>query len=120
MIDGISDLVGDRGGFAAFQTYWKFSPEGERHLIIDLGSEQNISKFYYLPVQLKGYNGLITKYELSASTDNQVFQKLKTDKWHKTADLKVTTFPALKTRYIKLQILESIEDAMVSEIGVGN
>lgn len=55
MIDGISDIVGDRGGFAAFQTYWKFSSGTNNFLVLDLGTSQNMSKFYYLPVQLKGY-----------------------------------------------------------------
>jgi alpha-L-fucosidase len=120
MIDGLRDLGANRGGFAAFQTYWKFTNEKDRYLILDLGNEQSISKFYYMPTQFKGYSGLILKYELSASTDNQAFQKLNTDKWNKTADLKVTTFPAVKARYVKLQILESIDDATVSEVGVGN
>jgi alpha-L-fucosidase len=120
MIDGISDLVGDRGGFAAFQTFWKFSPEKNRYIILDLGTEKTISKFYYLPAQLKGYSGVITKYELSVSTDHQNYQQIKTAGWNKTSDLKVTTFAPIKTRYIKLQILDAIEEATVSEVGVGN
>jgi len=120
MIDGISDLVGDRGGFAAFQTYWKFAPEKSRYLILDLGTEQTVSKFYYLPAQLKGYRGAITKYELSASTDNQTFQQIKIANWNKTSDLKVSTFAPIKTRYVKLEILDAIEEAMISEVGLGN
>lgn len=120
MIDGISDLVSDHGGFASFQTYWKFAPEKERYLVLDLGTEKTISKSYYLPVQLKGYSGIITKYELLVSTDNQNFQKVKSGTWNKTADLKVSSFAPVKARYVKLQILSSVDDAMISEVGVGN
>ncbi|WP_316793349.1 alpha-L-fucosidase [Pedobacter frigoris] len=120
MIDGISDLVGDRGGFGAFQTFWKFSQEKNRYLILDLGTEQTVSKFYYLPAQLKGYRGTITKYQLSASTDNQTFQQIKAANWDKTSNLKVSTFTRIKTRFIKLEILDAIEEAMISEVGLGN
>ncbi|WP_316838549.1 alpha-L-fucosidase [Pedobacter gandavensis] len=120
MIDGISDLVGDRGGFAAFQTYWKFSDEKNSSLVLDLGIAQSISKFYYLPVQLKGYIGLITKYELLVSDDNLNFRQIKTGNWNKTSDLKIADFEPIKTRYIKLRILSAVDEAMVSEVGVGN
>lgn len=120
MIDGISDIVGDRGGFAAFQTYWKFFSKENNSLVLDLGTSENFSKFYYLPVQLKGYTGLITKYELSVSDDNQNFKPVKTDNWNKTTDLKTASFSPVKARYIKLKILSSIAEAMVSEVGVGN
>lgn len=119
-IDGVSDLVGDRGGFAAFQTYWKFAPEKERYLILDLGTEKTFSKFYYLPTQLKGYSGIITQYQLFVSTDNQNFREITNDSWRKTTDLKITSFPAVSARYVKLQILTSVEDATISEVGVGN
>jgi alpha-L-fucosidase len=120
MIDGISDLVGDRGGFAAFQTYWKFAAQENRYIVMDMGLEQSISKLYYLPAQLKGYSGSITKYELFVSSDNQSFEKIKSDHWGKTSDLKISSFAPVKARYVKLQILTSVDEAMVSEIGIGN
>ncbi|WP_316843825.1 alpha-L-fucosidase [Pedobacter psychrodurus] len=120
MADGISDLVGDNGGFAAFQTYWKFSPDTERYIVLDLGSEESISKFYYLPAQLKGYSGIVTQYVLSVSNDNQSFKAVKSDYWSKTSDLKIASFSPVKARYIKLQILKSIDEAMISEVGAGN
>ncbi len=120
MIDGISDIVGDSGGFAAFQTYWKFSGAKDNFLVLDLGVPQDISKFYYLPVQLKGYSGLITKFELLVSEDNQNFRQVKTNNWNKTSDLKIAEFTPVKARYLKLKILSAVDEPMVSEVGVGN
>jgi alpha-L-fucosidase len=120
MIDGISDVVGDRGGFSPFQTYWKFYPEKNRFALLDLGEEKMISKFYYLPAQLTGYNGIITKYILSTGTTENSFTKIKEGNWQKNADLKITEFAPVKARYIKLEIVESIDEAMISEVGVGN
>ncbi|HEY9261842.1 alpha-L-fucosidase [Chitinophaga sp.] len=120
MIDGISDLVGDRGGFAPFQTYWKFSPSKSPAVVLDLGEEKSISKLYYLPAQLTGYSGIITKYTLSVGDTPTALTKVKEGTWQKNADLKVTTFSPVKARYVKLEIAAAIDDAMISEIGVGN
>lgn len=120
MIDGISDLVGDRGGFAPFQTYWKFSSSKAPAVVLDLGQEQSISKLYYLPAQLTGYSGIITKYVLSVGNTPDAFTKIKEGIWAKNADLKVSSFSPLKARYIKLEIVAAIDDAMISEIGMGN
>ena len=120
MIDGISDLVGDRGGFSPFQTYWKFSPAKTRFVLLDLGEEKMISKFYYLPAQLTGYRGIITKYIFSTGTTENSLTKIKEGNWQKNADLKITDFVPVKARYVKLEIVESIDEAFISEIGVGN
>ena len=120
MIDGCSDEVPDRGGFSPFQTYWKFNNEKERYVILDLGEGKIFSKLYYLPAQLTGYGGIITKYILSVSDDGKSFKNIKEGNWQKTPTLKITTFDGVKARYIKIDIVESIDDAMISEIGVGN
>lgn len=120
MIDGISDIVGDRGGFSPFQTYWKFSPAKPSFVLLDLGEDKTVSKLYYLPAQLTGYQGIVTKYILSAGTTENNLTKIKEGNWQKNADLKITGLGPLKARYIKLEIIASIEEAFISEIGVGN
>ncbi|SEW52019.1 alpha-L-fucosidase [Chitinophaga arvensicola] len=120
MIDGISDVVGDRGGFSPFQTYWKFSPSKTPGVVLDLGEEKSFSKLYYLPAQLMGYSGIITKYILSVGHTPDAFIKVKEGDWSKTDALKVTTFSPVKARYIKLEIAAAIDDPMISEIGIGN
>ncbi|MBX3255567.1 MAG: alpha-L-fucosidase [Chitinophagaceae bacterium] len=120
MIDGCIDVVGDRGGFSQTQTLWKFPATLPQSVMINLGEEKRISRFYYLPAQLMGYEGLITKYVLSAGTDGKNFTKLREDKWQKNVDMKVLAFDEVNARYVKLEIIEAIGRAMISEVGVGN
>lgn len=120
MIDGCIDVVGDRGGFAQTQTLWRFPATLPQSVVIDLGEEKGISKLYYLPAQLMGYEGLIIKYTLSAGTDGKNFIILRDGKWQKNVDMKVLAFDEMSARYVKLEITDAIGRAMISEIGVGN
>lgn len=88
--------------------------------MLDLGEVQSISKLYYLPAQLTGYSGIVTKYVLSVGNTPDASTKIKEGTWEKNADLKVTSFSPQKARYVKLEIVAAIDDAMISEIGVGN
>lgn len=120
MIDGCSDEIPDNGGFSPFQTYWEFAPHKSRSLVLDLGTAKDIRKLYYLPARWLGYNGVITQYMVSVSLDGKNFQKVTEGKWQKNTNLKISDFATVKTRYIKFEIVESVGEAIVSEIGVGN
>lgn len=120
MIDGCSDEIPDNGGFSAFQTYWKFEPNPSRYLILDLGISKDISKLYYLPARWLGYNGVVTKYRILKSIDGKNYKKINEGKWEKNTNLKILDFLSVKARYVKFEILESIDEAIISEIGVGN
>ncbi|MNY77126.1 F5/8 type C domain protein [compost metagenome] len=57
---------------------------------------------------------------ISTSLDGQNFKKITEGKWQKNTNLKISDFASVKTRYVKFEIVESVGEAIVSEIGVGN
>jgi len=98
----------------------KFEPNPSRYLILDLGISKDISKLYYLPARWLGYNGVVTKYRILTSIDGKNYKKINEGKWEKNTNLKILDFLSVKARYVKFEILESIDEAIISEIGVGN
>jgi len=99
-------LDGDRS------TAWHQSKEQKMpvDLVIDLGSELNISGFGYLPDQGKWAWGLITDYQFYVSTDNKKWKL--TDKGE-FSNIKnnpvwqIRSFTPLRARYIKLRALKN-------------
>jgi alpha-L-fucosidase len=121
MVDGCSDEISDNGGFSAFQTCWKFeklttSPQ----LTLDMGAVKEFSKLFYVPARWLGYEGVVTKFRISTSVDNKTFTVTHEGKWQKDTALKVSYFKPVAARYVRIELLESIGDPIVSEIGVGN
>nr|WP_262919915.1 discoidin domain-containing protein [Niabella hibiscisoli] len=120
MLDGCADEVPSNGGFAPFQTCWKFDNQPSRFITLDLGKPVVFSKFYMLPARHLGYNGIVTAYMLQSSNDGQHFNQIKEGRWGMNADLKIASFDPVTARYIRMEIRASVGDAMISEAGVGN
>ncbi len=75
-------------------------------LVIDLGSDQNLSGFKYLPDQGKWGPGIITNYKFYVSKDNRKWKLVDQGEFSNIKNnplWQTKTFATEKARYIKLQ-----------------
>lgn len=86
------------------QTVW-FCKDNE--VLIDLGSEQEISALQYLPDQSEGRRGLIHTYTIAACDakggNERVLKSGEFSNLQNNPILQTVTFNATKTRYVKLR-----------------
>lgn len=92
-------------------------------VVIDLGSDQNICGFRYLPDQVRS-TGIISDYQFFISTDNSQWKKVDEGEFpniNNNPIWQVKNFAPVKGRYIKLVALKntrSNDDAGYAEIDV--
>jgi alpha-L-fucosidase len=80
-------------------------------LVIDLGQEQNLSGFRYLPDQ--GLSGIVTNYEFYVSMDNVEWKLVDQGEFSNIKNnpsWQTKTFTATRARYIKLRALKNTEN----------
>ena len=93
-------------------------------LTIDLGKEQTISGFRYLPDQGPWNPGIITHYQFHISTDNKKWKQVDQGEFSNIRNnplWQVKKFTPVKTRYIRLTALsntEGTDNAGYSEIDI--
>ena len=95
-------------------TTWRQSEEEKMpvDLVIDLGSEQNLSGFRYHPDQGIWRPGIITNYEFYVSTDNKKWKLVDQGEFSNIKNnpvWQIQKFAAEKARYIKLRALKNSE-----------
>ena len=94
-------------------TAWR-QPRNSRlpvDLVIDLGKEQNLSGFRYLPDQ--GLSGIITNYEFHVSSDNVEWKLVDQGEFaniQNNPSWQTKTFAPAQARYIKLRALKNTEN----------
>ncbi|MEQ8552546.1 MAG: alpha-L-fucosidase [Cyclobacteriaceae bacterium] len=79
-------------------------------LVIDLGSEQNLSGFRYLPDQNKWSSGIITEYRFYASQDGVKWKLVNEGEFSNIKNNPVwqtKKFASIKASYIKLRALKN-------------
>ncbi len=96
-------------------TYWhtQYDPTTTKHphqLIVDLGHEQSIGGFRYLPRQDGGVNGRVKKYEFWVSSDGQTWTgPVAAGEFANTADpSSVKLKPSVKGRFFKFVALSEV------------
>lgn len=109
-------------------TYWhtQYDPVMAKHphqLIVDLGHEQSIGGFRYVPRQDGGVNGRVKKYAFFVSRDGQTWTgPVASGEFANTADpSSVKLKPAVKARYFKFVALSEVNGqpyATAAEIDV--
>ena len=92
-------------------------------LVIDLGSDQNLCGFRYLPDQ--GWTtGFISNYQFFVSTDNSMWKMVDEGEFaniNNNPEVQIKKFAAVKARYIKLRALKNTrgnDDVGYAEIDV--
>ncbi|QKZ14175.1 discoidin domain-containing protein [Spirosoma sp. KUDC1026] len=92
-----------------------YQPQNQKlpvDLVIDLGKEENLTGFKYLPGQGRT-SGIITSYEFAVSPDNQQWNVVDTGEF---ANIKnnplwqVKTFKPVKARYVRLRAVRNTQD----------
>jgi alpha-L-fucosidase len=92
-------------------------------VVIDLGSDQNISGFRYLPDQVRS-TGIISNYQFFVSTDNSQWKLVDEGEFPNISNnpiWQIKTFSPVRARFIKLHALKNTkgnDDAGISEIDV--
>jgi alpha-L-fucosidase len=94
-------------------------------VVVDLGEEQTVASFHYLPDQSEYNKGLIAAYEISVGTDsnavNQVVAKDEFSNIKSNPILQSVYFTPVKARYIQLKATRMIHDGEpmgLAEIGI--
>jgi alpha-L-fucosidase len=81
-------------------------------LIIDLGSEQTLAGFRYLPDQNRWSSGLITRYQFAISPDNAEWKTVNEGEFSNIKNnpvWQVRRFEPAQARYIRLRALGNTE-----------
>ncbi|UKS24106.1 discoidin domain-containing protein [Paenibacillus sp. HWE-109] len=104
-------LDGDSG--TNWHTAWDGSYSALPHSITyNLGKAyEGVNKLKYLPRQDADWNGVVTKFEVSVSTDGIAFTKVAAGTWDADKTEKTATFDAKGASYVKFTALESRSDA---------
>ncbi|GGI45618.1 hypothetical protein GCM10008018_13060 [Paenibacillus marchantiophytorum] len=104
-------LDGDSG--TNWHTAWDSSYSALPHSItFNLGKAYGgVNKLKYLPRQDADWNGVVTKFEISVSTDGTAFTKVAEGTWDADKTEKTATFDAKGASYVKFTALESRSDA---------
>ena len=97
----------------------------DNKIVIDLGSEQEVSNLLYLPDQSEGRRGLIHTYTIATCDANgNVLKTLKTGEFSNLQNnpiLQTVTFPTVRTRYIMLKAERMVVDGEqmgIAELGI--
>ncbi len=82
-------------------------------LVIDLGKQENLTGFKYLPDQNWWANGIVSNYEFYISQDNVDWQLVDEGEFSNIKNnplWQTKSFKAVKARYIKLRALKNTQD----------
>jgi alpha-L-fucosidase len=104
-------------------TWWACPKDGNNEVIIDLGETLEINGFTYLPMQQRWITGFIKEYSLSVSMDMKNWTLTDSGEFGNILNnpvLKIISFPAIKTRFIRLKAKSTVNDtpAAFAEVAV--
>ncbi|NEU70251.1 alpha-L-fucosidase [Spirosoma agri] len=92
-----------------------YQPQREKmpvDVVIDLGQEENLAGFKYLPDQAR-INGVITTYEFSVSPDNQQWKLVSEGEFSNIKNnplWQIKTFNPVKARYVRLRATHNTQN----------
>lgn len=91
-----------------WHTLWSGSPRENHWICFDLGEEYTVKGLRYLPRNAGGTNGIITRYRIEVSSDNQEFTPVSEGDWEADTEWKKASFEEIKARYVRLVSVESV------------
>ncbi|NHW39010.1 hypothetical protein GQF04_31510, partial [Paenibacillus aceris] len=86
-----------------WHTKWDKSDPLPQSITLNLGGTYDVNKIKVLPRQGGGSNGIITAYNVYASTDGVQYTKVSSGTWAKDATEKTAEFPVTRASFIKLE-----------------
>ncbi|MEO8404905.1 MAG: discoidin domain-containing protein, partial [Chitinophagaceae bacterium] len=105
----VDDIIDGNPATAVSQPQDKKMPVD---IVIDLGNEENLSGFRYLPDQNR-VNGIITNYQFYVSHDNEQWKLADEGEFSNIKNnplWQIKKFEPVKARYIKLRALKNTQD----------
>ena len=93
-------------------------------IVIDLGKDENLTGFKYLPSQTQWAGGVITLYNFFVSEDNNKWTIVSEGEFSNIQNnpvWQIKNFTPVKTRYVKLQALRNAwynDDARYAELDI--
>ncbi|NOU70918.1 hypothetical protein GC098_05650, partial [Paenibacillus sp. LMG 31458] len=101
-----------------WHTKWSKADVLPQSITLNLGGTFKINSILYLPRQ-SGDNGIITSYNVYASTDGVSFTKVANGNWANDSTQKIATFASTNASYVKLEATVGVNGwASAAEIGV--
>ncbi|WP_236284300.1 endo-alpha-N-acetylgalactosaminidase family protein [Paenibacillus allorhizoplanae] len=95
VLDGDSDTI--------WHTKWDLSDPLPESITLNLGGTYDVNKIKVLPRQGGGSNGMITAYNVYASTDGIQYTKVASGTWAMGSEEKTVEFDATRASFIKLE-----------------
>ncbi|MBP1962247.1 discoidin domain-containing protein [Paenibacillus aceris] len=95
VLDGDPDTI--------WHTKWDKSDSLPQSITLNLGGTYDVNKIKVLPRQGGGINGIITAYNVYASTDGVQYTKVSSGTWAMGSEEKTAEFPATRASFIKLE-----------------
>jgi endo-alpha-N-acetylgalactosaminidase len=95
VLDGESDTI--------WHTKWDLSDPMPQSITLNLGGTYDVNKIKVLPRQGGGSNGMITAYNVYASTDGIQYTKVTNGTWAMGSEEKTAEFNATRASFIKLE-----------------
>ncbi|CAH1192928.1 hypothetical protein PAECIP111891_00462 [Paenibacillus allorhizoplanae] len=86
-----------------WHTKWDLSDPLPQSITLNLGGTYDVNKIKVLPRQGGGSNGMITAYNVYASTDGIQYTNVASGTWAKDKTEKTAEFPATRASFIKLE-----------------
>ena len=95
------------------RTFWHsaWNPHAAlpQSITVDQGTAGTVACLTYLPRQVGGSNGNITRYNIEVSTDGDAFTRVvSAGRWAPSAARKYANFPATKARFVRLEAMEGV------------
>jgi len=98
-----ASMVLDGDPSTIWHTKWDLSDPLPQSITLNLGGTYDVNKIKVLPRGGGGSNGMITAYNVYASTDGVQYTKVTNGTWDKDATEKTAEFPATRASFIKLE-----------------
>ncbi|WP_236284301.1 endo-alpha-N-acetylgalactosaminidase family protein [Paenibacillus allorhizoplanae] len=95
VLDGDPDTI--------WHTKWDLSDPLPESITLNLGGTYDVNKIKVLPRQGGGSNGMITAYNVYASTDGNQYTKVASGTWAMGSEEKTVEFNATRASFIKLE-----------------
>jgi hypothetical protein len=109
----------DGNKMTMWHTDWSKKDPLPQSITLHLGGEYRIDEVRYLPRQDTGTNGIITKYQLLASTDGIHYHEVAGGSWAQDKTEKRIRFSPVDAAYIQLVAVEGVNGyASAAEINV--
>lgn len=100
----------DRNTATLWHSAWAGTERDNLWIKLDFGKDWMMDGLRYMP-RSSGQNGIITKYKIEVSQDDEHYTEVATGDWALDNTWKTVSFDPVRARYVRLSALESATDS---------